>query len=599
MKRNTYKIAGMCLLTVTMLSCNKRLDEVNPGGATADVTWSTPEGFITNVNGAYQEQRAFYGKEDGLLVAESGTDLWFNANKANYATQITRYSNLTPATSSSAGTIFRLFYRAINVCNAGINRIDGAGFADEATKNRYLAELRFLRAFYYWHIVEQFGGVNLRTTETSEVELTAKRSPVSAFYDLIISDLQFAAANALAPTALGGEYSRASKKSALGLLARAYLSRAYYATGAERQNYFTLARNTANEVITRKGEFGVDLFASPADLWNPANNKGTKNIEALYTISNSTNPSLDYDNNANRLHAWFLTQYSNKPGLTLSIPYGFDNQRRLQPTRYLLDLFNEQMDGRYAASFQETWIANTSFQWGTSIPITPTIPPTVLTSTWGKSSTIAGTQVISGRDLALQITKNVVADKTTKPWVVYDRNDLFEPDGRIKSITDFVALKKFIDITRTIPNSQPGYADIVVIRLAEMYLISAEAEFQLGNIGAAAQQLNVLRARAAVKTPVDYTAAMQANTETMLNAPVANGGGIRFILDERARELCGEHLRWFDLKRILNDNNFASYIKAQNPDITDVQDFHRLRPIPLAELNALSNAAEFGQNPGY
>jgi hypothetical protein len=592
MKRNTYKIAGMCLLTVTMLSCNKRLDEVNPGGATADVTWSTPEGFITNVNGAYQEQRAFYGKEDGLLVAESGTDLWFNANKANYATQITRYSNLTPATSSSAGTIFRLFYRAINVCNAGINRIDGAGFADEATKNRYLAELRFLRAFYYWHIVEQFGGVNLRTTETSEVELTAKRSPVSAFYDLIISDLQFAAANALSPDQLGNEYSRASKKSALGLLARAYLSRAYYATGSERQNYFTLARNTANEVIARKGEFGVDLYASPADLWNPANNK--RNREALYTISNSTNPSLDYDNNANRLHAWFLTQYSNKPGLTLSIPYGFDNQRRLQPTRYLLDLFNEQMDGRYAASFQETWIANSTNSGTTAYTWTA-----AQAATYGKAPSVIGTPVVSGRDIAYQVTKNVVADKATKPWVLVDRNDLFETDGRIKSITDFVALKKFIDNTRTIPNSQPGYADIVVIRLAEMYLISAEAEFQLGNIGAAAQQLNILRARAAVKTPVDYTAAMQANTETMLNASVANGGGIRFILEERARELCGEHLRWFDLKRVLNDNNFASYIKAQNPDITDVQDFHRLRPIPLAELNALSNAAEFGQNPGY
>jgi hypothetical protein len=415
---------------------------------------------------------------------------------------------------------------------------------------------------------------------------------VSAFYDLIISDLQFAAANALSPDQLGNEYSRASKKSALGLLARAYLSRAYYATGSERQNYFTLARNTANEVIARKGEFGVDLYASPADLWNPANNK--RNREALYTISNSTNPSLDYDNNANRLHAWFLTQYSNKPGLTLSIPYGFDNQRRLQPTRYLLDLFNEQMDGRYAASFQETWIANSTNSGTTAYTWTA-----AQAATYGKAPSVIGTPVVSGRDIAYQVTKNVVADKATKPWVLVDRNDLFETDGRIKSITDFVALKKFIDNTRTIPNSQPGYADIVVIRLAEMYLISAEAEFQLGNIGAAAQQLNILRARAAVKTPVDYTAAMQANTETMLNASVANGGGIRFILEERARELCGEHLRWFDLKRVLNDNNFASYIKAQNPDITDVQDFHRLRPIPLAELNALSNAAEFGQNPGY
>jgi hypothetical protein len=591
MKTKLYKIAGVATLTVAMLSCNKNLEEYNPGGATADATWNTPQGFVTNVNGAYREQRAWYGKEDGLLGSEAGTDLWFNANKASYANQITRYSGLTPSTPIPA-TLFNLCYRAINVCNAGINRINDAGFTDEAEKNRRLGELRFLRAFYYWHIVEQFGGVSLRTTETVVAELTATRSPVSAFYDLIIGDLNFAKDNL--PNTWGVEYSRATKKSALGLLARAYLSRAYYATGTERSNFFTLARNTANEVISRKTEFNVDLWASPADLWNPANNRvglnagNPGNKEALYIISNSTNTALDYDANANRLHAWFLTQYSNKMGLAISIPYGFDNQRRLQPTRYLLDLFNEQMDARYNASFQETWIANSTAAGTTAYTWTA-----ANATANGKAASVIGTPVVSGRDLALQITKNVVADKATKPWILVDRNDLFDTDGKIKSTTDFVAMKKFLDLNRTVANSQPGFNDIIVIRLAEMYLISAEAEFQLGNIGAAATQLNVLRARAAVKTPVDYTLPMQANTEAQLTA-----GGINFILDERARELCGEHLRWFDLKRVLNDN-FASYIKAKNPDITDVQNFHRLRPIPLTELNALSNAAEFGQNPSY
>ncbi|WP_345948037.1 RagB/SusD family nutrient uptake outer membrane protein [Mucilaginibacter sp. PAMB04274] len=592
MRRNIYKITGLSLLTVALLSCNKRLDEVNPGGATSDATWSTPQGFVTNVNGAYREQRAYYGKEDGLLVSEGGTDLWFNANKANYANQLTRYANISAASPSGAViNFFTLFYRSINICNAGISRIDDAGFTDVAEKNRRLAELRFLRAFYYWHIVEQFGGVSLRTTETTTAELTAQRSPVSAFYDLIVSDLRFAADNL--PNGWGQEYSRATKKSALGMLARAYLSRAYYAPAgsADRNNYFTLARNTANEVITRKAEFGVDLWASPADLWNPANNRVGVNAstpgnkEGLYIISNSTNTAIDYDLNANRLHAWFLTQYNGRPGLVTSIQYGFDNQRRLQPTRYLLELFNEQMDARYAASFQERWIANTPFTWNAATA-----------ATYGKASSVVGTQLVPGTSLAMEITKGVIADKATKPWVTVDINDMYEADGRIKSTTDFVPLKKFLDYTRTLPASQPGYNDIIVMRLAEMYLISAEAEFQLGNIAAAATQINVLRARAAVKTPQDQTAAMQAVTLPALSA--GNAAGLQFIMEERARELCGEHLRWYDLKRVYS-NNFASYIKSKNKDITDVQDFHRLRPVPLAELNALSNAAEFGNNPGY
>ncbi|MDN3585065.1 RagB/SusD family nutrient uptake outer membrane protein [Pedobacter aquatilis] len=584
MKRNIFLFAA--LLSACLVSCEKRLDEVNPGGATADATWTTPQGFVTAVNGAYQEQRAWYGKEDGLLVSEGGTDLWFNANKANYANQLTRYEGLSGATPSSSLAVFRLFYRAVNLCNAGINRIESAGFTDVAEKNRRLGELRFLRGFYYWHIVEQWGGVNLRTQETTTVELTATRSPVSAFYDLIISDLKFAADNLPVSSFWGAEYSRASKKAALGFLARAYLSRAYYATGTERTEYFTLARNTANEVITRKAEIGTDLWASPAELWNPANNKNNK--EALYIISNSTNTAIDYDGNANRLHAWYLTQYSNKPGLVQSIPYGFDGQRRLQPTRFLLDLFNEQIDARYAASFQENWLANSTTSGSTAFTWTA-----AQAATYGKAASVVGATVVSGTGLSLQITKNIVADKATKPYVVVDRDDLYNANGTIKSLTDFVALKKFLDNNRTVPNSQPGFNDVIVMRLGEMYLISAEAEFQLGNYGAAATQLNVLRTRAAVKTPVNQTAAMQTT------AAAVQGGGIDFILDERARELCGEQIRWFDLKRTLTGEQFVARIKSANPDITAVQAFHRLRPVPLTELNALLNGAEFGQNPGY
>ncbi|UEG54154.1 RagB/SusD family nutrient uptake outer membrane protein [Mucilaginibacter daejeonensis] len=583
MKNILYKIAGIGFVTVAMMSCTKRLNEVNPGGATSDATWTTPQGFVTAVNGAYQEQRAYYGKEDGPLISEGGTDLWFTANKISYANQVTKYSGLTPASPSSAGTIFRLFYRAINQCNAGINRIDQAGFTDQAEKNRRLGELRFLRAFYYWHIVEQFGGVNLRTTETQTAELTATRSSVSAFYDLILSDLKFAADNLPVSYSGGanGEYSRASKKSAMGMLARAYLSRAYYATGQERTDYMTLARNTANDVIARKTELGTDLWASPAELWNPSNNKNNK--EALYIISNSTNVTLDYDGNANRLHAWYLTTYNGRPGLVRSFQYGFDGQKRLQPTRYLLNLFNEQIDGRYAASFQETWNANASsaFTWNASSA-----------TTYGKATSVIGQQITPG-SRAMEITKQVVPDKATKPWVLYDINDLYNANGTIRSLTDFVPLIKFIDLTRTDVNAQPGFNDIMVIRLAEMYLIAAEAEFQLGNFGAAATQLNVLRTRAAIKVPVDRTAAMQTT------AAEVQAGGINFILDERARELCGEHLRWYDLKRTLNGDQFAARIKAANPDITDVQPYHRLRPVPQVEINALTNGAEFGQNPGY
>ncbi len=120
-----------------------------------------------------------------------------------------------------------------------------------------------------------------------------------------------------------------------------------------------------------------------------------------------------------------------------------------------------------------------------------------------------------------------------------------------------------------------------------MYLIAAEAEFQLGDLGAAADHINTIRTRAAIKTPVDHTADMQITADKVT---------LDFILDERAREFAGEHKRWFDLKRT---KKLIDRVKL-NPDIpTALDENYYLRPISIDELTNLNNAQEFGQNPGF
>lgn len=579
MKLRNIAIAGM--VSVTLFSC-KNLDEYNPSGSTADAVWTTPEGFITLVNSAYQQQRNWYGKEDGIFMSESGSDLWFNSDRGSYAAQLTQYAGLGASTGNPNRAAWTLLWKGINQCNAGINRIDQAGFTNEAEKNKRLAELRFMRAFYYWHVVETYGGVMLRTEETNEPSgvLTAKRSSVPEFYELILSDLQFASENLPLRQAWGDEYSRASKQAALGFLARAYLSRAYYATGSERADFFTKARDTANEIINNRSTFGVELWANYADMWNPANNK--KNKEALYTISNSSNFGLNVDPNGNRLYQVFQAPYNLKPGLERDLANGYESSRRLMSSLHLLDLFDASKDARYNASFQEVWIANKAYTW-TAQDV----------ATYGKDASIVGKQIKVG-DIAMVVTKDVISDKAQKPYVVFDRNDVYNANGTIINGRNFVNMKKFMDPDRLNANAQPGFKDVIVMRLAEMYLISAEAEMQLGNNGAAAEMVNVLRRRAAIKAPTDMTAQMLV-TASDINT--------EFILDERARELAGEHIRWFDLKRMLgsgtNGDAFAAYIRAKNPDITEVRNFHILRPIRQEELNSLLNGAEFGQNPGY
>lgn len=568
-----YSISALLTLSLCLFSCHK-LEENNPSGATADAIYTTPDGFATLVNACYSDQRAWYGKEDGEFMGEMGTDLWFNRNKSSYQNELVRYEGLTASNANSNKTEWRVMWHAVNLCNSGINRIGDAGLSAE-NHSRFEGELRFLRAWYYWHVVETWGNVALRTTETSSVELTETRSTIPAIYNLIISDLQFASTNLPATTTDRG---RATTKAALGLLARAYLSRAYYSTGSEATDFFTKARDIANQVISRQGELGVSLYPSYADVFNPSNNKTNK--EALYVISNSTNTALDYDANGNRLHMWFLTNYSTKPGLQVSLDYDYDKTLYFMPTRALLDFYDETKDARFNATFQTVWITNKAYTWTAADAKTNN----KLTSVVGKSLTV-------GKDTAMVITKGKVANKAAKTYICYDRDSTYNAaDGTIRDGNEYPALKKFMDpLTRASLTAQPAFSDVIVMRLAEMYLISAEAELQLGNPAAAATQINVLRTRAAIKTPVDQTAAMQVTAANIT---------LDFILDERARELCGEHLRWFDLKRT---HKIVDRIKKYNPDINvaNLVDRIYLRPIPQTELDALTNGAEFGQNPGY
>ncbi|HEY4789217.1 MAG TPA: RagB/SusD family nutrient uptake outer membrane protein [Bacteroidales bacterium] len=573
------------LMILGILACSK-LNEYNPSGATTETIWSTPQGFQTLINAAYVGQRYFLGKEDGLIMGEAGTDIWFSAAKSNYAQQIFKYTVFTSSSSGTNNSYWRDLWLPIDYCNTGIGRINNAGYSSDIVRKQKEGELRFLRAFYYWHIVETWGGVALRTTETKTPILTAQRSPVKDFYDLMISDLDSAKAWLPATTT---DLGRAVKKSAYGLLARVLLTRGYYSLDegntSEASAYFTRAKQVAHAAIDSAANWGVSLYTDYSSLWINTNgtSSGNKNCkEAMYVVSNSTNLGIDVDGNGNRLHLWFMGKYSTLPGMKVDLANGYDKSPEFMPTEFLLDLFDPSKDARYAASFQDTWLDNNgAYTWTAA-----------LAQKWGKDPSVIGKTVNVG-DTAAFITNKVIADKRTRKYVVIDRDSLFRADTIYTACNVYPTLKKFLDPTRTSATAQPGTRDIIMIRLAEMYLIAAEAEFQLGDNASAANDINVIRNRASKThahdmdvTPGDIT--------------------LDFILDERAREFAGEHMRWFDLKRT---RTLVQRIQKYNKNIqlsanlTDkgngVFENVLLRPVPQTELDALLNGAQFGQNPGY
>lgn len=543
MKSYLYKglivFAGMTLT----FSCKKALEEKNPSGITAESVFTTPAGFETLVSAAYSYQRWWYGKEEGISLSEMGTDLWMSG-AGDVTTDLTQYINLQ-ATNTAITTEWQQLYAAINLCNAGINKIGGAGLSATVRPVRE-AELKFLRAFYYWHITETWGGVHFSLNETQTAITTANKTPVETFNKQIIDDLLFAVANLPATTS---EYGRVTKPAAQAFLARMYLT--------QKKN--TEAKDMALAVIN--GGYGFTLLPAYADLWKMAN---LKNKEVIYAVNYSVNLSLNdlldpilnplgHSRGSNNMHMLYAMKYDDQAGMLRDIANGRPFNRYM-PTRFLLDLYTDN-DSRYDGSFQTVWYANST-----------TRP--------------AGMKI---GDTAVFATKKVFAP-AGKLYKTFDRNAVYNANGSVKDQLHYVSLNKFADPTRTSINEAQSARDVFVIRFSEMYLIAAEAELNLGNPGAAATYLNVVRTRAA---KAGKAAEMQVTADQVT---------LDFILDERAREFAGEQIRWFDLKR---SGKLLERVKANNPNAAGIQDFNLVRPIPRSQIDAVTNPAEFKQNPGY
>lgn len=150
----------------------------------------------------------------------------------------------------------------------------------------------------------------------------------------------------------------------------------------------------------------------------------------------------------------------------------------------------------------------------------------------------------------------------------------------------YLELSKFADPTRASKDEDRSTRDGFMIRIAEMYLIAAEAGAK-ANRADALDYMNKLRMTRAIS---GYEDAMRVELSQIQD--------IDFILDERARELAGEQLRWFDLKRF-GKEQFVKRIKKCNPDAANVDEHHWVRPFPQTFLDAIENKTEFTQNTGY
>lgn len=540
-------ILGLFGLMILISSCEKKLEEFNPSGLTASNIVTKAAGFDALVNAAYSYDRFWYGKEEGISVSEMGTDIWTSGSGDVYP-QLTQYNNLQGSNTASLTLLWNNFYAAINLCNTGITNISKVTDYTATQKATREGELRFLRAFYYWHIAETWGSVNFTTQPTTGAVTTANKTSVDTIYNQIFTDLKFAVANLPTTTT---DYGRVTVPAAKAFLARMYLTRGMNAE----------ANSLASNVIKN---YGYSLLPKFSDLWSMSN---LKNKEVIWAIDYSTiltNNDLTtstyaygHSRGSNNAHLLWLMVYDqvNTSTLIRDIPYGRPFNRYM-PTLSLLNLFDDANDSRFSGSFQTVWLANKA----------------------------SGTVKI-GDTVAYCPKGTIPVAQQSAKYKTYDYAKVYGPTGAPIQNKFYISLSKFLDPTRTSIAEAQSARDVFVIRLAEMYLIAAEAKLKLNDKDSAAYYINQIRTRAA-KT--GRTAQMQITPAQV---------DLDFILDERARELCGEQLRWFDLKRT---GKLISRINTMNPDAAKyVKDYHLVRPIPQTQIDAVTNKTVFKQNPGY
>ncbi|SEG16105.1 RagB/SusD family nutrient uptake outer membrane protein [Sphingobacterium lactis] len=581
------------LISAGLMISSCSLEEFNPSGVTVDKVAESKTGFDKLINSCYFDlSRYFYGR-NLLLVTEGGTDIWTADLNSNNNQNYMKYASGGAMSIDMAKDFWNGSYDAINYCNLVIGRVDQVqDFANDQEKREKVSEAHFLRALYYFHLVEQFGACPLTTTETTNAETESIRTePLEIYEQVILPDLRFAADNL---PLVAKEPGRPTKKAALGLLARAALQTKGYGSTA----YLEEALATAKKLIDNPGTYGTGLFADFTDNFNAANNKN--NLESLFQITYSQNYGstnvYDHNNDFKRFYCT-PTAFGAIQSAGFQLQIGRWTTGNFMPSKYLLDVFRNAdgtLDPRYSMSFQTAWTANVNYSWSQDAIVQ-----------YDRRSNIGvGTQLEDGA-LAIKFVLpeedeyTTISQKLALPYLLIDYNDLYGTDRKVRMkytrtnqqpglvdnpfISFYPSLTKFNSGHLVMPrsNTYTSDANASVMRLAEVYLIAAEAEFYLrGANAAAANYINVLRQRAKASLITAGTIDLQ------------------FLLDERARELCGEYGRWYDLKR--TGKLTKAYLTEKNPDVGQyfIEGTHQVRPIPQGQVDAISNPEGY-QNPGY
>ncbi|GAO31358.1 RagB/SusD family nutrient uptake outer membrane protein [Geofilum rubicundum] len=287
MKKIIISIAASALVLAAS-SCSDYLEEEVKVGAAPELAFSTASGIEGLVANTYSFARGWYGKEAGLGLSEMGTDLFYygydNKQKSLNSYNITAES-LDGNTSDNASLdqYWELFYSAVDVCNRALHYVPQNEFISDSKKDQFMAEALFMRAFYYWHMVNIWGPIPYNDQPQSEILYAPERVSEEVIYSNMLADLDEAIRLFGAAGYETKEDGRAHLWAARAFKARVLLYAASWLgesslSGDYSGNLYALAQAEVDAVI---GSGVANFYENYADTWTMANEDIRSNQEAF------------------------------------------------------------------------------------------------------------------------------------------------------------------------------------------------------------------------------------------------------------------------------------------------------------------------------
>jgi len=533
-------ILSSAILGLLFSSCSDFLEEENLSNVTAEEFYVTEVGFEALINSNYSQLREIYGDEPWLFAA--GTDLYAQGRDAE-PPGLSKYTQLNPS-SEGVAQLYNTAYEAIQIANMSLHYSE---ITEQSSQfNNRIGEVKFLRANAYFLLVQTYGGVALVTDYISNPVLDFERNSAEEVYNFIISELE----ESLDLVSEGAYMGRVNKRAVKDLLAKVYLTRAYESFGVPGD--FVTAANYADDVIS-----GQTLNLSFNELWLPGNEL---NEEVIFSAQfDPASVSTDPTNLGNR-QAHYFSSYLGGSEVAGDAPYRSYN---LCPTGFAVSLFeegDERWEGTFMVEAFERYYDFYDVEDHSALKVAHYYAPK-----WKSSD------------------QDRAAYEAAHPGVVFHPYGAYVPEANRNFDYETIPVRKFDDPSSPFGEGRVSTRDIILSRLAETYLVAAEAYLKSGDAATGLLRLNEVRERAS------------AEPATLSEFD------IDYILDERARELMGEYHRWFDLKRTgkLVERASAHHYLIEQSNFSGANgELKILRPIPQEALD-LNQNKDFPQNPAY